>query len=118
MHGGTSINVWRTSYGEAPGFPSPIDLEFFDNILIYFVAATSSFFDVSANTVFISTIALSVIRYTNVAIGAINELYFRGFFERLSAVASVSKSYTMWASRVSLMTSLCNTSNITWSTEL
>lgn len=50
-------------------------------------AAMGSVFDAFADTVFLSELAMSVLRCTSVAIGVVNELDVGSFFKILSAVA-------------------------------
>lgn len=61
-------------------------------------------FDAFANTIFLATKALLVLRYTNVAIGAMNELHVICSFDSLSATALVSDNLATLASKFSLMT--------------
>lgn len=70
------------------------------------VVATDSTFEAFANSLFLSAVAVSVLRCPKVAIGIISKLYARSFFESLSAAASVSKHFAMCASRISSMTFL------------
>lgn len=57
------------------------------------MAATGSIFDLFTNTEFLSAIAISVFKYTNVVITAINELSVIKLFNSLSAAASVPEKF-------------------------
>lgn len=59
------------------------------------LAATGSFFGNFANKAFLSRMAVSVLRCTNFATGAVTELDFRSYFYSLSVAASVLKNFAM-----------------------
>lgn len=77
-----------------------------------------SFFDALASTLFRTARAESVLRRTNVAIGAINELDVRSCLKNLKAAASVLKKFVVRVSRFLLVTSIRNPSNIVCCTAL
>lgn len=56
------------------------------------VAATGYILDAFTNTAFLSALVLSVLRCTNVTIGAIKELHVRSFFDNLLMAAFISNN--------------------------